>query len=521
MRGVSRSEPPAAPSLSAKRIGSDSSYASIVAVPLRLNVTQAQSSLARSPLLETLDSRWTKVDCRAASGGAPAVGFACGLYVSVGQVLGAGNEYRYTIAPDRSSLALRSIAGAASAAGFSVDMNVGYSVRLRGKAGTFSCGDPAHDINPVTKKKDYLHFHLHETIRIRPTADYALRATFAHTLVPDAPCRMRVLLPVERDITGDIAGIENKAVVQGEVRLSERLEQYAPVLAAGAKNAWQRLGAPYPVLPQPATYLLLHPQTLAMLAPTVSGRGDRLAIEGGLFVGASPEIVTSKARSGTLAPLPRYREVRRTDESQVILADATLGYAAANAILRKRLVGQRVRQGLLPPLTISNVSIYPATIAGAAKLAVRIDYRGTVRGTVFAWGAPKYDAASRTISVPDLRLVPAKKGVFGQIARPLFQQRKLLETVRSEAARELTDEFRRLDMALIRRYERTVENGVTVEGEIRRVNLQTIAPGEPGITAKFEVSGRMRVDATFDASKLLDMRQMAIVPRGAETTGKR
>jgi hypothetical protein len=99
--------------------------------------------------------------------------------------------------------------------------------------------------------------------------------------------------------------------------------------------------------------------------------------------------VTSKAHLRALAPLPSFRQTRRTRDSGVILANATLGYPAANSILRERLVGQRVRQGLLPQVTISNVTVYPTTIAGAAKLAVRVDYRGSVRGTLYAWGAPK------------------------------------------------------------------------------------------------------------------------------------
>lgn len=446
---------------------------------------------------------------------------ACELYVSVGQALGAGNEYRYTIAPDRSSLVLRSVRGAASEANFSIDMNVGYSVRLRGRAGTFSCGDPARDVNPVTKKKDYLHFHLHETVRLRPTADYGVRATFAHTLVPDAPCRMRVLLPVERAITSTIADIENKAVAQGEANLRERLRGYAPALASGAQNAWRSLGRPYPIVPQPAAYLRLHPKTLAMIAPTVSGHGDRLTIDGGLVVGVSPEIVTTDAPGAALAPLPRFREVSRTRRSDVILADATLGYPAANAILRKRLVGERVREGLLPPVTITNVTVYPTRIAGAAKFAVRIDYRGTVRGSLYAWGTPKYKVATRAISIPGLKLTPGKKGVLAGLARPLLQQRKLLETIRSEAARELTGDFRELNVALIRTYERRVASGITIEGGVKHVSLQTISPSRPGITARFQVTGILRIDATFDATRMLDMRHLAVAGRAVGTKAKR
>jgi hypothetical protein len=487
---------------------------STVTIPFTLTLLRAHRALVRSPFMNTYDSHWVPVDCRRAAGSGQSAGFACGLYVSpAGQLLGGNNEYRYALAPDRSSLALRAVPDTSEGVAFSIDVNVGYSVRLRGMSGVHSCGDPTHDYNSATRKKDYLHFHLHETIRLQPTPDYGLRASFAHTLVPDARCRLRVLLPVSTDLTNAIGGIESRELARAEARLKRKLEDSAPRLHAAASAAWKRLGRPYPVALKLSAYVVLRPRTLAMLPFVGDGLGDRLRIRGGLRIGISPEVVTNGA-SVAPVPLPRFRTVSNSSKPDLILANATLGYASANAILRKRMIGQRLGTGLLRAIDITNVTVYPTTVAGVAKLAVRLDYRGAVRGSLYAWGTPRYDARLRAISLPDLRVTPARKGFVGRLAAPLLQQRELIESIRAQTAAELTSQFRNLRAALIRTYGGTVADNVSVRGAVRQVNLQTILPSRPGITAAFAVSGSIRVDAAFDAQRFLEPRaaQRATAP---------
>jgi hypothetical protein len=108
----------------------------IVSIPFSLSLSGAQASFAHSRFMDTTQElQWKAMDCKAlAVIGVPA-GFACGLYRTVGPLIGGVTDYRYKIAPDRSSLAVRS--------------NIGEIERLR--AARYVCthvGNGRRDLNP-------------------------------------------------------------------------------------------------------------------------------------------------------------------------------------------------------------------------------------------------------------------------------------------------------------------------------------------------------------------------------------
>lgn len=475
---------------------------SVVTVPFTISVDGVRSAVERLPIMATTaTSGWTKLDC----GGPNPLGIssplACVAYLTIGQLYGGVDEFRYKIAPDRSSLSFTSSSGTSDEAQFFADVGLGYHVELRGRQVTRSCGDPAHDVNPATGKKDYFHFHLHETMRLRVTPDFGLKPAFTHELTPDAPCRVHVLFSVERDITGAMKGFESDAIARGESELEAKSRSLSQRFRSTVKNAWTRIQRPYRLTPQFDAYLRLHPKALALLPIATSGRGNRLAIRSALQITVSPEI-TSDARSTALTPLPPLTPYSGAFDPHRVVAEATVRYAYASDLLRKRLIRQRFPYRSLASIKVTNVTVFPVSGEGRPKLAVGLDYRGFFRGSLYAWGTPAYDPATQRISVSDLKLASGTKGFLSWLIRPLFQQRSFLQTLRNKATFDVSRQIGKLNAAMVGTYARKVGNGVFVVGLLRRVRVQAMSLTRDGMTAQVEFDGVLSAKTSLVGASL-------------------
>jgi hypothetical protein len=474
---------------------------SVVTIPFTIVLDDVHSAVERSPFMATTaTSGWTKLDCRGPNplGISPRL---CAVYLSLGQMYGGVDEYRYRIAPDRSSLTLIAGSGKPDEAQLFTDVSLGYYAELRGREVTRSCGDPAHDVNPATGKNDYLHFHLRETMRVRVAPDFGLQVAFTHTLSPDAPCRVQVLFFVNRDITDSIKGLESKTIARGEGDLEARSRSLSRRFQTAVKDAWARIQQPYPVAPQFGEYLHLHPKALALLPIVTSGRGSRLVIKSGLQIVVAPEI-TNDASTTALVPLPRVTVRSGAINPHRVVVEATLRYTDASELLRKRLIGRRFRYRFLPPVTVTNVTVFPVSDEGRPKLAVRFDYRGLFKGSLYAWGTPLYDGATERISVPDLEFTPGTNGLLSQPVRPMFRQSKFLRTLRNTATFDVREQISKLNAVALGTYVRNVGNGISARGHFHHVRVRAISLTRDGITAEVEFDGDISTEAAFDVATL-------------------
>jgi hypothetical protein len=471
---------------------------SVVTVPFTISIDGVHSAVERSPFMATTaTSGWTKLDCRGPNPLGISSRLGCAAYLSLGQLYGGVDEYRYRIAPSRSSLTVTSGSGKSDEAQLFADISLGYYVELRGRQVTRSCGDPAHDVNPATGKKDYLHFHLHETMRVRVAPDFGLKVAFTHALSPDAPCRVRMLFFMERDLTGSMKGFESKVIARGERDLEAKSRSLSRRFQTAVKDAWTRIQRPYPLAPQFDEYFHLHPKAVSLLPIVTSGRGDRLAITTGLQIVVSSEI-TSDASTTALAPLPRLIARSGALDPHRVVAEATLRYTYVSELLRTRLVGRRFRYRFLPPVTVTNVTVFPASGEGRPKLAVRLDYRGFFKGSLYAWGTPVYDGATQRISVPDLEVTPSTNGLLSRLVRPMFRQPKFLRTLRNKATFDVSKQISKLNAAIVGTYVRNVGNGVSVIGHLHRVRVRAISLTRDGMTTQVEFDGDIRAKAALD-----------------------
>ena len=200
-----RPQDPQPPQLSYAHLVAPASEVSTVTIPFTIAIDGAQTAIAGSKYMRTTPkSNWSDLDCRSSHDLDVAAGVLCSAYLVVGKIISGKKQYRFNLAPDRSSLVVRSAAGVSNMAAFSVETRVGYQVEVRDRYAVHSCGNPRADRNPATRKNDYLHFRLHEDVTIRPTASYNLQANFRHRIASDAPCRIKIVPPVDSDRTGQL-----------------------------------------------------------------------------------------------------------------------------------------------------------------------------------------------------------------------------------------------------------------------------------------------------------------------------
>jgi hypothetical protein len=451
----------------------------------------------------TQASQWKRLDCKALAATGVPPGFGCSLYGFLGPLVGGVTDYRYKIAPDRSSLVIRSNTGESPDVQFSLDVNLGYEIQLRGGKDVHECGDPRHDVNPATGKRDYLHLHLHELISLRPTSDYGLRATFSHRLSPDAACTIQTLPLMHKDLTTAIIAFEGDLLSRAEDQLKQKVIGSSEGLQAGTNDLWQRLQQPFTMVSPLGPYqVLLHPTTVALSLLRTSGGGNQELVTGSILLGVSLEMRTNFGTPIAAEPRPPLGERAAPGRGNEVAAVATADYNFVSTALRERLAERQLRYGPFGSIRVIDVTVFPASSSKAAQLVAATRYRGNVRGVLYAWGTPTYDVATDKLSVPDLQIAPSPHGLASEVALMFVRQRKLLKTARADAVISPS--------ALLAKVipERSfiaseAADQVVLSGHLDRITFNRIALTRPGITAGLEVHGSADIRASFNVKRLL------------------
>jgi hypothetical protein len=163
-------------------------------------------------------------------------------------------------------------------------------------------------------------------------------------------------------------------------------------------------------------------------------------------------------------------------------------------------------------LTVSDVRIYPVAGTPSPKLALRIDYRGLVRGSLYAWGTPTYDKRTERLSVRDLQVAPGPNGLLSDVAGALLARGRLIASLREKATFELNAALDEMSSAMSHAYAHRLGDGVAIEARVRRVSLADVAVNRNGATADIEIRGTVKAQASVDVSKVFtqdDRRQQA------------
>lgn len=154
---------------------------------------------------------------------------------------------------------------------------------------------------------------------------------------------------------------------------------------------WHLLQQPIPLTD--SVWLVINPSAVRM-GETV---GVKRTLVTALGFSASPRVVTGIKPQAVTTPLPQLFPAAVGDGLHILL-EGILDYNLATGLVEKALVGKIV-EGKGQTLVVKDVRLFGI---GGGKLALELDFRGTVSGRIYFIGTPRYNAATNELFVPDL-----------------------------------------------------------------------------------------------------------------------
>lgn len=154
---------------------------------------------------------------------------------------------------------------------------------------------------------------------------------------------------------------------------------------------WHLLQQPIPLTD--SVWLVINPSAVRM-GETV---GVKRTLVTALGFSASPRVVTGTKPQSVATPLPQLFPAAVGDGLHILL-EGILDYNLATGLVEKALVGKIV-EGKGQTLVVKDVRLFGI---GGGKLALELDFRGTVSGRIYFIGTPRYNAATNELFVPDL-----------------------------------------------------------------------------------------------------------------------
>lgn len=154
---------------------------------------------------------------------------------------------------------------------------------------------------------------------------------------------------------------------------------------------WHLLQRPIPLTD--SVWLVINPSAVRM-GETI---GVKRTLVTALGFSASPRVETGRQPATVETPLPPLFPAAVGDGLHILL-EGILDYSLATDLLKKVLVGKIV-EGKGQTLVVKDVRLFGI---GGGKLALELNFRGTLAGRIYFIGTPKYLTASNELSVPDL-----------------------------------------------------------------------------------------------------------------------
>ena len=179
--------------------------------------------------------------------------------------------------------------------------------------------------------------------------------------------------------------------------IDERLEAFDDAVARWPvrprfEKIWRELQKPLRLAD--SVYLTIRPSEARV--GEIGARG-RIAFAN-LRLLASPLVSTGPKPRLERRPLPPLRLAPDVGRGARVLIDASFTYPVATGMLRKALVGRKVRQSghviRIRDVRISGI--------GQGKVTLGVALSGDVRGRIFFTGTPTFDLSTHQIFVPDL-----------------------------------------------------------------------------------------------------------------------
>ena len=320
---------------------------------------------------------------------------------------------------------------------------------------------------------------------LRMTPDWRLRGKSEITRV--APfsneqrdqCKVTVF---KIDVTDRVVTAARSELEKRVVSLDQKI---ATLDVRAPMERWWRL-LQRPIRLSDSVWLLLQPRGVH-LGP-ITGSARTISIDVGLS--GEPRVVTGPRPADGTAPLPPLqRERGQHDQSLHVLLEGELGYDVANAILRKNIVGKRIRRGA------RWITIRDATLSGigGGRIALAVRFDGAASGLVYLVGTPKYDPETRQLYVPDLAYDVSSADL---LVRGLEFMRRgdVQNMLRTRARFPVADLVEQARQRLERGMNRRLGQNATLVAQVATGDVLAVRATPRGILVRASANGSARLE---------------------------
>jgi hypothetical protein len=255
-----------------------------------------------------------------------------------------------------------------------------------------------------------------------------------------------------------------------------------------AQQIWTTLQTPTQIAPR--TWLVMEPADVALAPITGSG----LAVSSALVLRARTRVVVGERPAATARPLPPLRTEVAANEGLRVPFDVELPFAEANRLLAENVARQKYGE-----VTIESVRLAPAA-NGRLTVETSVDYNGGLfkryHGLVYLEGTPRFDPASRTVSLQDLdyALERRRKNPFVRIA-DRFAHQTLRDQIAKGAVWPIGPQVAAVRTEIEKALNRPLAPNVIMRGTVESVEPVGATVDPTGILLRVVAAGRVEVEA--------------------------
>ena len=202
---------------------------------------------------------------------------------------------------------------------------------------------------------------------------------------------------------------------------------------------------------------------------------------------ARPMLVYGPRPASITTTLPRLMPANRTvGDSAHLLLEGLLGYDAASTLLAEQLVGRRFSR-FGRRIEVKRARLYPL---GDGRVVLALGMDGAVSGDAYFVGTPQIDAASRTLTVPDLDFDVATANAL-VLGLAWIKKGDLLTELRARARVPIGPVLEQTRVRVEQALNRQLADGVSLSGTVAAGRLLDVVAEPRWLVVRAEAFGTL------------------------------
>jgi hypothetical protein len=232
-------------------------------------------------------------------------------------------------------------------------------------------------------------------------------------------------------------------------------------------------------------YLYLNPQSVRV--SNFNLNGSQLNFSVGLS--ANP-VVSTTSLPQQPKPLPNLSAYTPASGFSIYL-DIFENYEHLTNLVNQQIVNQQMEVAG-KQFIVTDTKVYGT----GSKIAVAVDFKGSMTGTVYLVGTPSYDPVKRVISFPDMNFDVYSKNWMIKFAKWMFNE-KITNMIREKATYNLTQFLNDSKTRLKTELSRDLGNGVKSNVYLDDVNIDAIYPTTDRLILRTFSKGQIKVNVVM------------------------